>query len=253
MSRFFNIFAGTCALLLLGVILSGYFRVALGITFAQHMLFGLTTAILCVSLHCLIFAIFTGSGKDTRLLSEDLKLDASFLKRAKGFKRTIFPPALYAIFFLILTTSFGGLAAAKGTTGWVWAHIVASWFTAIYNWRTFYKEAVGVKENSTLIDAVNVAAALKAPSLVTPLSEAGEVIPGAIENLSWGAHVFALGKFLMFMAYNTWLPFLYFKYIMGLFTTPFWPFLLLSAVLFGGGYYLRYQYRSFRPGARPST
>jgi len=248
MSRFFNIFAAVCALLLLGVIGSGYFRAALGLSLAQHMLFGLLTAILCVSLHCLIFAIFTGSGKDTRLLSEDLKLDGAFLKRAKAFKRDIFPPALYAIFFIIVTTSLGGLAAAKGTSVWVISHIVAAWFTAFYNWRTFLKEARGVGQNAILIEEVNRAALLVKPTLnEAPSGE--EVIPGAIENLSWGAHVYALGKFLVFMGYNTWLPYLYFRYIMGLFSTPILPFLLVSALFVGGGYYLRYRYRSFRPGS----
>ena len=85
MSRFFNAFAFLCATLMAVTVLSGQFHALIPLTQAQHMLLGLSTGILVVMLHCLIFAIFTGSGKDTRLLSEDLKLSAEYLKEAKGF------------------------------------------------------------------------------------------------------------------------------------------------------------------------
>lgn len=153
---------------------------------------------------------------------------------------------------MIVTTSFGGLAAARGTQGWLIAHIAAVWITAVYNWRVLFKEAIGVRANSLLIEEVNRAALLVKP-LAHSEDTSNEVLPGAIENLSWGVHVYALGKFLVFLGYNTWLPYLYFRYIMGLLTTPFLPFFAVSAIFFAGGYYLRFRYRRFRPGGGPLT
>lgn len=250
MSPFFNFFAILCAVLYGAALLCGQFPVAFGALFtffgpSAHMMLGLSAGILTVSLHCLIFAIFTGSGKDTRLLVQDLSLNTEFVKRTKVFKRTVFPPALYAILFILITTSLGGAVSGGRSPAWLhWVHGLVAWLTYFYNLKTFLIEARGVKENASILAQVNRVAA----EAIGASSQGGEVVVlGAEEEHEWGTHVFALGKFLCFLGFNVWLPYLYIRFIMAELRTPFLPFLALSLVCLAGGYYLRYQYRGYRP------
>lgn len=246
-STFFKLFALFSVLLWGAAFAAGLWGPYLGLNSGQHLLLGLAAGITAVSVHCLIFAIFTGAGKDTRLLVEDWGLDPSFVKRAKGFKRTIFPPALYCILFILLTTSFGGLYSARaGSAAYRWLHLLLAAFTFIYHLKVLWKEVVGVEENARLIEEVNRVAAEVTSR--RPLANSPDaVIPGAVEEHEWGTHVYAFGKFLTFLGLNAWLVYIYFKYITWTSQTPFWPFLVSSLVLLAGGGYLRLRYRAFRP------
>jgi hypothetical protein len=225
---------------------------SLGFSTSQHMLLGLVTAILIASLHCLVFAIFTGSGKDTRELVQELRLDENFIRRTKAFKRTVFPPALYCLLYLLILTTLGGALSAKGSPWLGWAHRLFAWFTFYYNVKTFRNEVRAVRENSGILVEVNAVAVRvrlsETPSQSSAAKELREAhLPEPVEEVSWGAHVYALGKFLCFLGFNTWLPYVYFRYIMGIIETPFWPFLVCCLLFLSGGYYLRGSYRNFRP------
>jgi hypothetical protein len=239
MVTFFAGFAILSSLSLISAAIMGY----LGSSY--HLMTGLFSAVLAISCHCLIFAIFTGSGKDTRLLVEDWKLDSEFVKRTKVFKRTVFPPALYAILFLLVVTTLGGALSTGGA--WLQTlHGVLALGTLYYNLKTFYQEYLAVKENAAILAEVNrTAGALLKDREAEP--EQFEEGIEKIADLEWGTHVFALGKFLCFMGWNVWLVYLYVHWIMGVLKIPLWPFLLSSLLLLLVGYYLRYLYRSFRP------
>lgn len=239
-----------CALLLGASLVLGHFSEALGLSASHHLLLGLTAALLTVSLHCLIFGIFTGAGKDTRELVQDLKLNQEYVGSTKAFRKVAFPPALYAIFLVILTTTFGGAVSSSSSSFARWAHLILAWGTFLYNLKAFWLEARCVRENAAILARVN----LEATNAILAHPEEGKAIPdvagmlsAATETLEWGTHVYALGKFLSFLGWNTWLPFVYLKYIMGYFMMPVWPFLALSLLFLGGGYYLRWRYQSFRP------
>lgn len=243
MTRFFGIFALICSAALLAAIGLGMFPYVFGVGPSQHILIGLTAALLCVSLHCLIFAIFTGSGKDTRLLVQDLHLNQEAVLRMKRFKREVFPPALYAIGWILLTTSFGGIVAL-GQHAWArWAHLALAWFTFYYNARVSLLEYRAVVENARLLEGVNAQAEKVFVPSTSDLPEPAEGPP-----LEWENHVYALGKFLCFLGWNVWLPYIYLRYIVSWLNTPFPLFLGVSVVCLAGGYYLRWRYREFRPG-----
>jgi hypothetical protein len=248
MAGFFGFAAvlGTAAYLLaLGL---GHFGGAWGAQPHHHLVAGLTAAIFSVSLHCLIFAIFTGAGKDTRLLVEDLGLDPAYVKRMKAFKFTVFPPALYAILAILVVTSLGGALSSHSAPWMRWTHLLAAWLVFYYNSKVLLQEWRAVAENATLLRRVNDEAARKAGPVTRPEFEQVTVLADAAEQFDWGTHVFALGRFLTFLAYNTWLPYLYLRYIVGYFRMPWWPYLALSLVFYLGGSYLKVRYRGFRPG-----
>lgn len=250
MSRFFNFFAVLCAFLLGSSLFLGHFHSALGVGVVVHLLVGLTAALLSVSLHCLVFGIFTGAGKDTRELVQDLSLNPEWVGATKAFRRVAFPPALYAILLLVLTTSLGGALSVSSSPAMRWIHLGLAWATFLYNLKAFWVEARCVRDNAAILKRVNQEATttiVKNPEVGKTIPDLAGVIAAATEAMEWGAHVFALGKFLCFLGWNTWLPFLYLKYIVGYFMMPFWPFLVVSLGLLGGGYYLRWRYQSFRP------
>lgn len=228
----------------------GYGHGALGLPTLWHLLLGLTAVILSVSAHCLIFGIFTGSGKDTRELVQDLHLDPTYTARTKSFRPVVFPPALYAILLLVVAAVMGGALGAHSQSLWLrWGHGLLMWFTVLYNLRAFFIEYQAVKENAQILASLNREAGATVGNVATPAFSTVEpvMLSAAAEHHEWGAHVFALGKFLCFLGWNVWLPFIYLKYIVGYFMMPVWPYLLGSLALLGGGQFLKYRYRAFRP------
>lgn len=250
MTTFFRIFVTLCGAVYAAALLSGHFGPSLGMTVSGHLLLGLSAAILCICAHCLIFAIFTGSGKDTRLLVEDLGLDKELVKRSKRVKMVVFPPALYACLFVVVAAAFGGFLSTKGATwGLNYLHPIVGWLCFAYQIKVFIQEARAVKDNAKALDEVNALAAA-AVAQSGHRQSGSEDIPvdlGAVETHDWGTHVYALGSFLAFLGYNVWLPYFYLKVVMGLVSLPFWPFGLSCAILLGGGWYLKWKYREFRP------
>ncbi len=243
MYQFVMIFA-SFSFSLLGCSLASKIIVSvLGLPATGHSLIGLSAAILNVSVHCLIFAIFTGSGKDIRELVQHYELDRQFVVRTKEFKREIFPRALYAILLLVLTTSLGGLAAVS--THWTpiirWAHFIFAWSTFFYSAKVFLLECRAVKENGGIIERVNKAVLEKQVMI-------DSIGPQTVDELQWGLDVYVLGKILIFLGYNLWLPYIYLRFAVGWFRLSVWPFLGISALCLSYGYYLRFMYQRYKPG-----
>ena len=196
----------------------------------------------------MVFAIFTGSGKDTRLLVEDLSLNKEYVKKTKAFKKDVFPPALYAIFFLLILTSLGG-ACSSSTHIWLkWAHGFWACFTIYYNVKTFWLEYKAIGVNSSILKDLNAnAGAIVSQQAPEPTEFTVGSEPQKVADLEWGTHVYAFGKFLGFLSWNTWLVYLYLRFIMGEIRTPIWPFVLVSLGVWFGGTFLKIRYQDYRP------
>lgn len=244
MTGFFGFSAILSSIFLLASIVLGY------LGHAQHLLVSLLAAFISISAHCLIFGIFTGAGKDTRELVQDLHLNPEFIQQTKAFRKKTFPSALYAILMVLLVAVLGGSLSKVNSSYWITFHGLFAWGAFLYNLKTFWLEYRCVKENSEILKQVNqeaTQATLKNPSLA-PVTQFDD--PKAVDGLGgyeWGSHVFALGKFLCFLGWNTFLPYIYMRFIMGMVTLELWPFVLLSLTFFGSGYFLRWKYRQFRP------
>ncbi len=245
MSGFFALFSALSAILLVTSLGTGLTGIALfGVS---HLMWGLGSVLLAVSVHCLIFGIFTGAGKDARELSQDLKLDTDLSLRIKAFRKDVFPPALYSILLLVVGAVMGG---AAHTPTMARVHMAIMIFTVAYNLKSFWTEYRAVAENGRLVRALNELASNAPAELSTAAPKELEILNSATEELDWGTHVFALGSFLVFMGMNVWLPYLYFRFVVGYFLLPLWPFLLGSGLLIGGGFYLRKRYGAFRPSLK---
>lgn len=241
MTGFFGLAAFLSTVLLTLSLAFGY------LGYPSHLLISLLAAFVSISAHCLIFGIFTGAGKDTRELVQDLKLDPEFVGKTKSFRKICFPPALYSILLILITAFFGGALSTKGSDWLFVVHGLMAWITLAYNGKTFWLEYRSVRENAEILKRVNHQAAHVSEAHPELLEE--EKGPGGYE---WGSHVFALGKFLCFMGWNTYLPYIYMKFIMGMIQLAVWPFVLVSIVFLTGGYFLRWRYKEYRPGAVPT-
>lgn len=239
MAPFFLISSLIGSLLLVLSPIAGYMQ------WENHLFLGLSSAILATALHCLIFGIFTGSGKDTRELVEDLSLSTEYVKKTKVYKRTIFPKALYAILFLLITTSLGGYHSAHGMIWMRTVHGIFALFTVYYNLKTFYLEYKAIVENAEILKKVNEVASRRTSELPKVNYDFTPEGDEKVADLEWGTHVYAFGRFLIFLAFNTWLPYVYIRYIMGKFQLPTTPFIAAFVVLLLGGYYLKFKYKGY--------
>lgn len=205
----------------------------------------LFSAVAAVSLHCLVFAIFTGAGKDTRELSEDLKLSRDYFEKIKGFRKTNFPQALYAILFLMAAIFLGGAVTVKPSFILGLIHGVFSAGAVLYNLKVFRFEFLSIRENASLLAEVNSVAADVAES-VERHTIAPEIDLEPVQPVEWDQHVRAFGKFLIFLGVNLFLPYIYLRFIMGITSIPFWPFILLAVFLVLAGYLLKERHSSYR-------
>ncbi len=239
MAPFFLVTSFIGSALLVVSTFAGYFR------WENHLFWGLGSSIMATGLHCLVFGIFTGSGKDTRELVEDLSLNADYVKKTKVYKRTVFPKALYAILFLLITTSLGGYHSAHSIPWMGTAHGFFALFSVYYNLKTFWLEYAAIRENAAILKSINQVAAERTaelPKVHYGFSEAGDE---KVADLEWETHVHAFGRFLVFLAYNTWLPFIYIRYVMGKFQTPILPFAAVFFIFLISGNILKYKYKKF--------
>ncbi len=206
-----------------------------------HLMVALFSAVAAVSLHCLVFGIFTGAGKDTRELSEDLSLGREYFEKIKVFRKTNFPKALYAILLLMAAIFLGGAVTVKPGHLLGLVHGLFSTATVIYNLYVFYFETVSIRENARLLGEVNRIAGHVSTGVERKTVDP-EIDLEPVQPLEWNQHVRAFGKFLIFLGVNLFLPFIYMHYIMGMDYIPFWPFLLAAIGLILSGYTLKTRY-----------
>jgi hypothetical protein len=138
-----------------------------------HFLFGLSTALLTLLVHCLIFTYFLGTGRWVKevKLAYDLP-DAPLAKLTRDLKRRVFPPALFAMLFVIATGA-AGAAAQVGISHW-FIHASLGTLTLIVNFWAFTVEYQCLRTNGSvlanvLVEVDRIRAARGLPSNVQAL------------------------------------------------------------------------------------
>ncbi|MEI7685013.1 MAG: hypothetical protein WCL32_08305 [Planctomycetota bacterium] len=121
--------------------------------FLTHFYLGLTTAIVGLLVHCLIFTYFLGTGRWVKEVGIAYKLkDADLPKTTRELKRRVFPAALYAMLICIVTAAAGAGAQLQA---WHWSvHAVLAVFTLLINFWAFRVEFACLSENSQVLVAV---------------------------------------------------------------------------------------------------
>jgi hypothetical protein len=122
-------------------------------TFWLHFLLGLSAAMFTLLVHCLIFTYFLGTGRWVKevKLAYDLP-DAPLPRLTRDLKRTVFPPALFAMLIAIAT---GAAGAAAQVELWRWEiHATLGTLTLLVNLWAFHIEYCCLRTNIGVLDDV---------------------------------------------------------------------------------------------------
>jgi hypothetical protein len=122
-------------------------------TYWFHFLIGLTTAMLTLLVHCLIFTYFLGTGRWVKevKLAYDLP-DAPLPKLTRDLKRRVFPPALFAMLAVIFT-GMAGAAAQVGVISWL-VHATLATLSLVINGWAYCVEYRCLQTNAYVLEEV---------------------------------------------------------------------------------------------------
>jgi hypothetical protein len=122
-------------------------------TYWCHFLFGLSTALLTLLVHCLIFTYFLGTGRWVKevKLAYDMP-DAPLPRLTRDLKRQVFPPALFAM-LSVIATGAAGAAAHVELSRWE-VHASLATLALIINFWAFRVEYHCLKINGLVLDEV---------------------------------------------------------------------------------------------------
>ncbi|HLN33258.1 MAG TPA: hypothetical protein VK395_36355 [Gemmataceae bacterium] len=160
MTRIFSILASTNLLLLvLSFILGTASKLRDSVhnpsdsTFWYHFLIGLTTSMLTLLVHCLIFTYFLGTGRWVKEVKIAYGLADDPLPRlTRDLKRRVFPPALYAMLSAIATGA-AGAAAQVQVSPWL-LHASLACLTLVINFWAFGIEMSCLRTNGVVLEQV---------------------------------------------------------------------------------------------------
>jgi hypothetical protein len=121
--------------------------------FLVHFTLGLLSALGALLVHCLIFTYFLGTGRWVKEVGIAYQLpDERWPRETRELKRTVFPPALYAMLITIATVAAG---AGSQLQVWHWSiHFTLALLTLAINVWAFRVEFRTVGRNAAIIEEV---------------------------------------------------------------------------------------------------
>lgn len=121
--------------------------------FVVHFVFGLSTAIGILLVHCLIFIYFLGTGRWVKEVTIAYQMpDEPWHKQTRELKRQTFPLALISMLIGIAAAAAGAGAQLQA---WPWyVHMVLGLLTLLINLWAFRIELRNVTTNAGVIEAV---------------------------------------------------------------------------------------------------
>jgi hypothetical protein len=122
-------------------------------SFVIHFVLGLSTAIIILFVHCLIFIYFLGTGRWVKEVTIAYHMpDEPWHKQTRELKRQTFPPALFSMLIGIAAAAAGAGAQLQA---WPWyVHMTLGLLTLAINLWAFRIELRNVTLNAGIIDAV---------------------------------------------------------------------------------------------------
>ena len=139
-------------------------------TMGRHFLVGLFITIFTCFIHCLVLFYLIGTGTDIREAVQGHDgLREEYVPWTRRQKRRAFPPACFAIAFMILAALLGGEVHSRLLGGisedgvlpfrdipfW-WIHVAALAVAILLSLYAFWVELSVVRENRRAIDAINL-------------------------------------------------------------------------------------------------
>lgn len=140
-------------------------------SFAWHMVIGLASAVFTLMLHCLIFTYFLGTGRWVKEVAAVYQFpDQPLPKMTREFKRTVFPPALFAMLGAIAAVATGAGAQTASESFWGLAHPVMAMVVLALNGWAYWVEYRIVSANARVIDQIMAEVARKQAAAADPVA-----------------------------------------------------------------------------------
>ena len=211
-----------------------FFLVTLGMAHTHfhmemHMLWGFFIATLIVLLQCLIFGFFIGSGKSIKKVVQENGLADHWIQKTKDYKNRSYPALMLAIVITVAAAALGGGVGAGSIPPWV--HALVMWTALIANVRSLWISYKVVVANVNAIHLINAEVEGRQTGTVPPLAPLPKPEPVAARPAA------PPGANYYFLAFATWVPYLYMRFSLSDGAFPLWPFALVSGGLFLTGWW----------------
>lgn len=121
--------------------------------FLVHFVLGLSTSIIILFVHCLVFIYFLGTGRWVKEVTLAYRMpDEPWHKLTRELKRKTFPPALFSMLIGIAAAAAGAGAQLQA---WPWyVHMTLGLLTLVINLWAFRIELRNVTINAGIIEEV---------------------------------------------------------------------------------------------------
>jgi len=114
---------------------------------ATHILVSMATVVVGLFSQSMTMFFFIGTGKE---LKEKANNDVEVVRRTRGYKSKVFPAAMWALAFVMITFIMGG-GVKSGRTP-VWLHDVLAFTTLLTFARAYYIELRAMEDNARLME-----------------------------------------------------------------------------------------------------
>jgi hypothetical protein len=121
---------------------------------SQHVLFGLFTTFLVTLTQSMTMFYFIGTGKQIKDIVASMPEGGNLVQRTKVFKAKVFPPALWAMLFTMVTFIIGGGVHMRVAWTPPLLHGALAAASLYFNVVAFWKEAKYMIENNILMEEV---------------------------------------------------------------------------------------------------
>jgi hypothetical protein len=114
---------------------------------ATHIFVALATVVVALFSQSMTMFFFIGTGKE---IKEKSNQNAEVVARTRGYKSKVFPAAMWALAFVMVTFIMGG-GVRTGKTP-VWLHLTLAFATLVVFARAYYIELRAMEDNAKLME-----------------------------------------------------------------------------------------------------
>lgn len=206
------------------VALGSAYTSGLFLAHGTHFVVALGATVLTLLVHCLVLLYFMGTGKSLQEAVDAHKLDPEIITWTRTAKRRVFPLLGAAAVTTVATAIVGGGVDTGKVPALV--HGALGTLAVVLNVWAFYRQILVIGENSVIIGDV------KKKIVVEDIFDVLDQSPTAEDELP---PAYAMGRNLVFLGLNTWVPYFYMVVVMRMSGVSPLPFAVLSvgAILVG--------------------
>jgi hypothetical protein len=118
--------------------------------YAQHIFFALASVVLALFSQSMTMFFFIGTGKEIKDKVKGASEEGAVVQQTKDFKSKVFPAAMWAMTFVMVTFIMGGGVATGKTPRWL--HLGLTTATLVMYGRAYWIQLRAMDENARLME-----------------------------------------------------------------------------------------------------